>query len=135
MSTELTSDAFSKAFFEKIPNSIRETLTPEQYQAIEKAYSSQWRRHPLDVRFSFGFWRWRYYVVLVGGRDRRQLTRKQQRFFSLAEFYFLMAYALTSALFGLLILYLIKSALGIDIFPNFHVGIWGWLQQSVFHSG
>jgi len=135
MSTVLTSDEFSKKFFEKIPHSIRESLTAEQYQAIEKAYSEQWKRHPLDFRFSFGFWRWRYYVVLIGGRDRRRLTRKQQRFFSLAEFYFLMAYAASSALFGLLILYLIKSALGIDIFPNFHVGIWGWLQTSVFNQG
>lgn len=127
MSTTLTSAEFSKKFFEKIPHSIRESLTPEQYQAIEQAYSAQWKRHPLDIRYSFGFWRWRYYVVLIGGRDRRRLTRKQQRFFTLAEFWFLMAYATSSALFGLLILYLIKSALGIDLFPNFHVGIWTWL--------
>jgi hypothetical protein len=127
MSTSLTSEAFSQKFFEKIPHSIRNSLTPEQYQAIEQAYSEQWKRHPIDIRYSFGFWRWRYYIVLIGGRDRRRLTRKQQRFFTLAEFWFLMAYAASSALFGLLILYLIKSALGIDLFPNFHVGIWTWL--------
>jgi hypothetical protein len=26
----------------------------------------------------------------------------------------------------LLTLYMIKSALGIDVFQNFHVGIWDW---------
>ena len=132
MHAELTQSAFSEKFFKKIPYDIRKSLTPEQYQAIETAFASQWKRHPLDVRHSFGFWRWRYYFVLIGGRDHRILSRKQQRFFSLAEFYFLMAYATTSALFGLLILYLIKSALGIDVFPNFHVGIWTWLVNDVF---
>ncbi len=132
MHAELTHAAFAEKFFRKIPYDIRKTLTPEQYQAIEKAFASQWKRHPLDIRHSFGFWRWRYYFVLIGGRDRRILSRKQQRLFSLAEFYFLMAYATTSALFGLLILYLVKSALGIDVFPNFHVGIWTWLQANIF---
>jgi hypothetical protein len=44
-----------------------------------------------------------------------------------------MAFALfvtVSTLFGLLVLFLVKSAMGIDIFPNFSLGIWGWFQQT-----
>lgn len=31
-----------------------------------------------------------------------------------------------STLLGLLVLYLLKSAAGIDLFPGFSLGIWGW---------
>lgn len=32
---------------------------------------------------------------------------------------------------GVLVLYLIKSALGIDLIPSFSFGVWGWFQQHV----
>ena len=35
-------------------------------------------------------------------------------------------------LFGLLVLYLIKSALGINLFEDFSLGIWSWFKQNVF---
>jgi hypothetical protein len=30
---------------------------------------------------------------------------------------------------GVLILYLVKSALGIDLIPGFSFGVWGWFQE------
>ena len=33
-----------------------------------------------------------------------------------------------STLLGLLILYLVKSALGIDLVPGFSLGTWGWFK-------
>ena len=35
---------------------------------------------------------------------------------------------LASTLFGILVLYLIKSALGIDIFKGFSFGVWDWFK-------
>ena len=32
---------------------------------------------------------------------------------------------------GVLILYLVKSALGIDLIPGFLFGVWGWFQENV----
>jgi hypothetical protein len=34
-----------------------------------------------------------------------------------------------SAAVGILVLYLIKSALGIDLIPGFSFGVWGWFQD------
>lgn len=36
---------------------------------------------------------------------------------------------LFSVLTGLLLLYLLKSALGIDLVPGFSLGIWGWFKD------
>ena len=38
-----------------------------------------------------------------------------------------------SALLGLVVLYLIKSAMGIDLFPNFSLGIWSWFKENILN--
>ena len=38
-----------------------------------------------------------------------------------------------SVLSGLLILYLIKSALGINLFENFSLGIWSWFKANILN--
>ena len=48
-----------------------------------------------------------------------------------ALFYLCITFA---CLFGLLLLYLIKSALGIDLIPGFSLGIWGWFKAHVFFN-
>ena len=75
------------------------------------------------------FWRFRYYFVFLAGRDRRALSRQQERFFRGTELTFLFGFLGFSALLGLLILYLLKSAAGIDLFPNHSLGIWDWFQN------
>ncbi|MGV6818279.1 MAG: hypothetical protein ACWA44_13560 [Thiotrichales bacterium] len=134
MAAELSQDAFLQKFFERIPQNVTDSLTADQRTAIEKAVQQQWATHPVDIRYSFGFWRWRYFFVFLAGRDRRVLTRRQERFFTLAEFYMLMGFLTFSTLLGLLVLYLIKSWMGIDIFPNFSFGIWTWFNANVFHT-
>lgn len=123
--------AFLEKFFERIPENISDSLTTDQRIAIESAVNQQWASHPIDIRHSFGFWRWRYFFVFLAGRDRRALTRRQERFFTLAEFYLLIGFLALSTVLGLLVLYLIKSWLGIDVFPNFSFGVWDWFNANV----
>jgi len=59
------------------------------------------------------------------------LTRREQEVARLAMALFIAAFITLSGLFGLLVLYLAKSAAGIDLLPGFSLGIWGWFQ-SVF---
>ncbi|HBB24465.1 MAG TPA: 3-phosphoshikimate 1-carboxyvinyltransferase, partial [Pseudomonas sp.] len=40
-------------------------------------------------------------------------------------------FLLFSALVGLVILYLLKSALGINLFPDFSLGLWDWFKESL----
>lgn len=35
---------------------------------------------------------------------------------------------------GVLVLYLIKSALGIDLIEGFSFGVWGWFQEHVLKA-
>jgi hypothetical protein len=133
MQASLTQDNFSKKFFERIPEELGETFTQEQLSALEDIFAEKWANHPVDIRHSFGLWRWRYYFVIIGGHERRNLTRRQEYLFRLTELYLLAAYLGSSILLGLIALYLTKSAMGIDLFPNFHLGIWTWIEQKVLN--
>jgi hypothetical protein len=62
------------------------------------------------------------------GANRRPISRTQQELERKAMFMLVIAFLAFSTLLGLLILYLIKSAAGINIFPNYSLGIWGWFQ-------
>ncbi len=135
MQATLTREIFEKKFFSHIPSDIRQSFSPEQIQALEDAFGEQWARHPLDIRRSFGFWRFRYYFVIIGGRERRDLTRRQERFFSLSELAFYIGFLAFSTSLGILALYLVKSALGIDIFPHFSFGIWDWWRATIMKQG
>ena len=53
------------------------------------------------------------------GRNKRNLTRPQQNLSLVAKAALATLFLLFSALVGLVILYLLKSALGINLFPDF----------------
>lgn len=121
-------DPFMSALLVKLPINLRTTFTEEQLQALKLALDAPKRVHVLDLRWRLGFWRWNFYFAFLFGRDRRELTRRQQ----IAERWALatasVLFVTVSTLFGLLVLYLIKSAMGINIFPHFSLGIWGWFK-------
>jgi hypothetical protein len=62
------------------------------------------------------------------GRNHRNLTRKEQVISALTVAGFITLFVIFSILFGLLALYLLKSALGINLFENFSLGIWTWFK-------
>ena len=63
------------------------------------------------------------------GRNRRDLTRREKQLSAITFALFIAAFIGASTLFGLLVLYLIKSALGINLFEGFSLGIWGWFKD------
>ncbi|HBS27041.1 MAG TPA: 3-phosphoshikimate 1-carboxyvinyltransferase [Gammaproteobacteria bacterium] len=133
MDTTLAQSIFAQKFFSHIPHEVRATFNTDQVKALENAFGEQWSKHPLDIRRSFGFWRFKYYFVLIGGREKRDLSRRQERFFRLSELYFYLGFLAFSVLVGLGALYILKSALGIDVFPHYSFGVWDWWQQNVLH--
>jgi len=38
-------------------------------------------------------------------------------------------FLLVSAAVGILVLYLVKSALGIDLIPGYSCGVWDWFKE------
>ncbi len=75
----LMDEVRGEAFLRKLPQEIRDTLTPEQAQAISRvAQGTIQRRHPVDFRVSlpllFGQ---RAYLVLLIGKEKRSAARRE----------------------------------------------------------
>jgi len=90
-----------------------------------------WVRHRVDLRGTVRLWRNHYYFAIVAGRNKRNLTRPQQNLSLIAKAALATLFLLFSALVGLVILYLLKSALGINLFPDFSLGLWDWFKESL----
>jgi hypothetical protein len=64
------------------------------------------------------------------GRNQRSLSRRERRISLMIKTFCLFLFLAFSTLMGLLVLYLAKSAAGIDLFPGFSLGIWGWFKET-----
>jgi len=60
------------------------------------------------------------------------MSRQEQQIKRISYLLFITAFLSFSTLLGILVLYLIKSAMGIDIFPDFSFGIWSWFQGNIY---
>lgn len=132
MSQTLQQDPVIAKLMEKLPASARGTFTDEQLQALKIALGGRtWGSHAVDLRWTLKWWRWQYYFVFLAGRNRRTLSVREQQMQRYALAIFLSGFLLFSTLVGILVLYLLKSALGIDLIPGFSFGVWGWFQENV----
>jgi hypothetical protein len=116
----------------RIPVHIRDILSPENRQEILNAFlrMALERNSPIKFEATFPFFFRRYYLVLWMGRDRRNSTVAAERArrgmvpLPIRTIFYLALLWFTLTCFGLLAfmcLYLLKSALGIDIFPSHHL--------------
>ena len=127
-------DSFVIGLKERLPDDLKDSFTPEQLSALKVAFGARkWGQHSVDLRGTLRLWHWRYYFVFLAGRNRRGLSRREQQLSRMATAFALSLFLLFSVMLGLLVLYLVKSALGIDLFPNFSLGIWGWFKTNVFN--
>ncbi|GAA5213064.1 3-phosphoshikimate 1-carboxyvinyltransferase [Corallincola platygyrae] len=127
----LIDDPVILRLFERMPHSVQESFTEEQLMHLKVAVGSRgWGEHAVDVRGSFRGWRHRYYYVMLFGRNRRHLTPGQKRIHNLISAAMLTGFVCVGLLIGLLGLYLLKSAAGIDLFPDHSLGIWDWFNSN-----
>lgn len=127
----IRSDPTIKGLLDRIPDNFDADFTDEQLAGLRIALAKRsWREHPIDFRRSIGLWKWRYYFVFIAGRDLRTSRVANRRFMKAAEAVFLTVLIIFVGLVGGLLAYLIKSALGIDLLPNFSFGIWGWFKAN-----
>lgn len=122
-------DPFIAGLKERLPEELRESFTEEQLEALKLAFGTRsWGKHSVDLRGTVKFWHRRYYFVFLAGRNYRQLSRLEQELSLLGKATMLAVILLACGLVGLLLLYLLKSALGIDIFPDYSFGVWTWFK-------
>ncbi|MCJ8340662.1 MAG: 3-phosphoshikimate 1-carboxyvinyltransferase [Pseudomonadales bacterium] len=126
---KLKNDLGLRKLLERMPKSVQDSFSEEQLANIKIAIAARtWGNHAIDLRSTFKFFRYRYYYVFVAGRNRRELSARERRIGLLIQAVALSAFLTFSALLGILVLYLIKSAAGIDIIPGFSFGVWGWFK-------
>ncbi|MUL03779.1 hypothetical protein GNP89_16575 [Aliivibrio fischeri] len=122
-------------FYSSLDENVIEELSEEQKESIERAIiaTGLGSNNRVDIRKSISVFNKRYFFVFLLGRDYRQQLRKESPF-ALLMLTFLISIGIFCIL-GLAIfaLYLIKSALGIDIFHNFSFGVWDWFKELMQH--
>ncbi|WP_438864509.1 3-phosphoshikimate 1-carboxyvinyltransferase [Neptunicella sp.] len=113
----------------RMPKDMRGSFSDKQLSCLKAALASrQWGKHKIDVRGTLSWFSSRYYFVLLAGKNRRELSQREQGVSRFIKATFISAFILFSWLFGLLSLYLLKSALGINLIDDFSFGIWDWFK-------
>ena len=75
----LERDAFIIGLKQRLPEELRESFTDQQLEGLRSAFATRsWARHKIDLRGTFSLWSNQYYFVLVGGRNKRSLSRAQR---------------------------------------------------------
>jgi hypothetical protein len=63
-----------KSLMLRLPKRVRRSFDHEQLLALRQAAEEMaWGEHPLDIRVSVPFFGSHHYLVLLGGRERREL--------------------------------------------------------------
>lgn len=131
LKSDIRQDPFVVNLFERIPQEHHDSFSDEQLTQLKVALGSRtWGQHKLDWRGTIKLFRWRYYYVFIAGRNRRQLSRREKRISRLIQASLIAAFICFSAMLGLLLLYLLKSAAGIDLIPGHSFGVWDWFKQT-----
>lgn len=107
--------------------SVADSFTYKQRKALQKSITTQdWRQHNVDFRptLALPFLPWSFYLVFLVGINRRGLLPAERfiAFTMLLFVIFIIGLILIACAFVLI--YLLKSWLGIDLFPNESLGIW-----------
>lgn len=128
---QLINDKKLGKLFCLMPQKIQDSFTDEQLKSLKVAITAtSWKKHAIDIRSSLSLFSYRYYYVFIGGREQRQMTRHELRLQRFIYFLFFSLFLIFCISLGLLMLYLIKSAMGINIFPHFSLGIWDWFKMT-----
>ncbi|TMP71817.1 3-phosphoshikimate 1-carboxyvinyltransferase [Pseudoalteromonas sp. S1608] len=127
--SNLQQDPAIRSLLNRMPKSIQTTFTDDQLAHLKIAIGArQWGNHGVDCRGVIKLFKYRYYYVVLAGRNKRELSAKEQRIAKLGQALVLSIVLTLTVLLMLLITYLIKSALGIDIFEGYSFGVWGWFK-------
>lgn len=131
---DISQDPVISRFLEKMPEHVADSFTEEQLSHIRNAIGArEWGRHKVDLRGTVKFFKWRYYYVVLAGRNRRTLSEKELRVAVYLNAFLLTSFITFSILLGLIVLYLVKSALGINLIEGWSLGLWTWFKANVLN--
>jgi len=69
----------ASGLFERLPEWVLDTLSNEQKDAIHQAADDpEWRRSPVDIRFTVPFFGRKYFFTAVSGAEQRSDERREE---------------------------------------------------------
>lgn len=125
--TQRQTQAKLNELLNRMDKEVAESFTYKQRKALSQCLSvREWRKHPIDFRptIALPLFPWSFYLVLLAGANKRELTNAERLAGFLMFFVVIFIFALLLIGCALLLIYLLKSWLGIDLFPNESLGIW-----------
>ncbi len=126
----LRDDPIIKNLLSRMPKEVQDSFSEEQLSHLKNAVAArQWGHHKVDVRGTVKGLKHRYYYVFLAGKNTRELSREEERASKAIRALLVTLFLAFCTLTGLLILYIIKSALGINLFEDFSLGLWDWLRS------
>ena len=128
-------DAFFARLSTMLPSDVARSFSDAQLAAIAWAFGTRrWRDHTVDLRWLLPLFGRSYYFVFLAGPERRtraRLLRDRllQPIITIGNF-IVAALFFTSILISILVtLYVVKSMLGINLFANFSLGVFGIIEE------
>ena len=116
----------------RLPLETASVLTDTQLSHIKVAIGSgKYRKHKVDIRGTFPvpFYPSRIYFVLLLGRNVRCLSRQEKCIAVTSILLLTVLFLMFSTALGLVIIYVIKSALGINLLEGYSLGLWDWIKS------
>ena len=123
-----------QSLLSRLPNETAASLTDQQLKDLKLVLSSgSWRKHRVDIRttVSIPFYPSKIYFVLLMGKNLRTLSDEEKNAAFLTSLILIGVFFSLSASIVLVTLYAIKSFLGINLFPNYSLGLWDWMKSLV----
>lgn len=120
-----------KKLLSRMPKHVSDSFNEDQLLYLKIALGARnWGHHKVDIRgtFPIPFVSRRIYYVFLLGKNHRELSRGEKAMSAFTLSLFLSLFLLFCIASGLLILYLLKSALGVDLIPGVSFGVWSWFK-------
>ncbi|MCF2860044.1 hypothetical protein L1286_21405 [Pseudoalteromonas sp. SMS1] len=119
--------AHVKQLLSKMDPEVAASFNYKQRKALQKVINTRdWNSHKIDFRptLALPFLPWSFYFVFLGGVNKRNLSSSERFTAALAFITALLIVGFIALGIVFVILYLLKSWLGIDIFPDESLGLW-----------
>jgi hypothetical protein len=116
----------------RLPLDTASVLTDIQLSHLKVAIGSgQYRKHKVDIRgtIPLPFLPSRIYFVLLMGRNVRNLSRQEKSIAITSMLLLTVIFLVFSSALGLVIIYVLKSALGINLLEGYSLGLWDWIKN------
>tara|TARA_B100001093_G_scaffold445692_1_gene449457 strand:+ start:428 stop:862 length:435 start_codon:yes stop_codon:yes gene_type:complete len=131
--SEIRKELSIQYLLSRMPKEVADQFTDDQLIHLKTAIGARnWGNHPFDARGTITLpgYRFKFYYVLIFGKNRRNLSRSEEQASNLLGFLLSAFLVLILAAVLLITLYLLKSFAGIDLFPNFSIGLWDYFKDS-----